>query len=195
MKIIGITGGTGAGKSAVCAELEKYGALVVDCDKIARQVVRKGEPALKEIVASFGEGILTSEGELDRRKMGSIVFSDSEKLRCLNEITHKHIFEQMRKMLGEATEEFAVLDVPLLFQCDFPIECDFTVAVTAPDDVRIKRITLRDGIDKDAAVARMSKQLSDEEYRMRADVCFENTGDEKRIKKFAKELFERVKEN
>ena len=190
MKIIGITGGTGAGKSTVCDELKNFGAEIVDCDKIARSIVRKGEPALDEIVDSFGKSILSPNGELDRKKMSGIVFSDAEKLEILNRITHKHIFDEMKKQIQNAKSEVVVLDVPLLFQCDFPFRCDVTIAVIADKEERIKRIMQRDGISREAAAARMANQLTDEEYAFFADVCFKNDGDVGKIREFVKSLFD-----
>ncbi len=185
MKIIGITGGTGAGKSSVCDELKRHGAEVVDCDKIARRVVEKGMPALAEIADVFGIDVLTDDGNLDRKKMGKIVFSDAESLEMLNRITHKHIFAEMEKQIEGSCADIVVLDVPLLFQCDFPFKCDVTVAVTANRDVRIKRIIERDGITEDEAIARMSNQLTESEYAELADICFENDGNREKICEFA----------
>lgn len=190
MKIIGITGGTGAGKSSVCHELKKHGAEIVDCDKIARKVVEKGMPALDEIVEVFGADVLTDDGNLDRRKMSKIVFSDAKSLGELNRITHKHIFAEMERQIAHSCSDVVVLDVPLLFQCDFPIKCDVTVAVTASREVRIKRIMARDGITEEEAAARMSKQMTESEYAELADICFVNDGDCERICEFAAQLCE-----
>lgn len=188
MRIIGITGGTGAGKSTVCEELKNNGATIVDCDRIAHSVVEKGKPALAEIVAFFGNDILSADGNLDRKKMSGIVFSDKEKLVTLNKITHKYIFEEMLKEISEACTEMVVLDVPLLFQCDFPFECDLTVAVVADKEERIYRIMRRDGISREAAQKRMSNQLTDDEYRSKADFYFVNDGDPEKIKEFVKKI-------
>jgi len=188
MKIIGITGGTGAGKSTVCAELRKYGAKIVDADKISKEVTEKGSSALSEIALTFGEEVLLPDESLDRKKLGSIVFSDPQKLKALNDITHKYIFEIMSREIKSANEEIVVLDVPLLFQSDFPFECDLTVAVIADKEERIKRIMARDGIEKEAVIARISNQMSDAEYKKKADICFENDGDIEKVKEFAKKL-------
>lgn len=188
MKIIGITGGTGAGKSSVCDEFKKYGAQIVDADLIARQVVKKGQPALDEIVAAFGKNVISADGELDRKKVGSIVFSDSNKLEILNKITHKYIFAEMKRQMDESIADIIVLDVPLLFQDDFPFGCDFTVAVVADKDERIRRIMKRDGISKEFAEKRVLSQLSDDDYKRLADICFENNRDYNRIKEFVKNL-------
>lgn len=189
MKIIGITGGSGAGKSTVCAELKKRGALIIDADKISREVSARGGAAFDEIVGAFGEEIL-SGGEIDRKRLGGIVFADREKLDTLNKITHKHIFAEMKRQLSGCRAAVAVLDVPLLFQDDFPIKCDLTVAVTAPHDVRIERIMRRDGIDRGAAEARLKNQISDAQYAELADMCFENNGTEERLAELADRLIE-----
>ena len=188
MKIIGITGGTGSGKSVLSAELKRLGAEVIDADQIAREVAKKGGAAFEEIVRNFGTEILDEQGEINRKALGGIVFANPEKLELLESITHKHIFEKMRKEVQTSCKDTIVLDVPLLFQCDFPIKCDMTVAVIAGDAVRIKRIMDRDNISEPAARARMKNQLTNEEYKKLADVCFKNEGDIETIKKFANKL-------
>ncbi len=188
MKIIGITGGTGSGKSALSAKLGQLGATVIDSDLISHEVSRKGGAAFDEIVTSFGEDILEKSGEIDRKKLGKIVFENPEKLELLENITHKHIFESMQQRIEGCNTNIAVLDVPLLFQCDFPFECDLTVAVIADEETRIKRIMMRDGITRDAAVARIRNQLSNDEYKALADVCFENNGEAEELEKFAELL-------
>lgn len=188
MKIIGITGGIGSGKSTLSSELKKLGAQIIDSDLISREVTQKGKPAFLEIEETFGRGVININGELERKKLGSIVFNDPEKLKKLNQITHKYIFREMEKQLNEATAPVVVLDVPLLFQCDFPIRCDLTIAVLADREVRIKRIMERDGVDRDAALLRMKRQLTDSDYRRMADVCFENNGGFDKIAEFANSL-------
>ncbi len=188
VRIVGVTGGTGAGKSVLSAELEKYGAKVIDADKISRQVTAVGGSAFDEIVNCFGKEILTTDGEIDRKALGSIVFGDSEKLELLEKITHKHIFEEMQFQLNNCNEEVVVLDVPLLFSCDFPIKCNITIAVIADPEIRLRRIMDRDGITEDAALARMKNQLSNERYQKLADICFENNNDMEKVKRFAKNI-------
>lgn len=188
MKIIGITGGIGAGKTTVCDEMKKCGAEIVDADKIARQVVQKGMPALKELEDEFGKDVLTIDGELNRKKLADMVFSDERKLKVLNSITHKYILDEMKMRVNKSESEVVVLDVPLLFQCDFPIKCDLTIAVIADSETRLQRIMKRDGVEKSEAEARMSKQLTDEEYSSLADICFNNDGDMKKIREFAKKI-------
>ncbi len=188
MKIIGITGGTGAGKSVLSKALEKCGATIVDADRISKQVSSLGGAAFDEIVSEFGKEVLKSDGTIDRRALGGIVFSDTQKLELLEKITHKHIFEEMKKQIEFCSTDVIVLDVPLLFKTDFPFKCDVTVAVIADTDVRCRRIMIRDNISEDMARARMKNQLSNEEYQRLADICFENNGDMAKIETFAKSL-------
>lgn len=188
MKIIGITGGTGAGKSSVCNEFKKCGAQIIDADKIARQVVQKGKPALEEIVCAFGKDIITPDGDLNRKKLGGIVFADSNKLNILNKITHKYIFDEMQRQINECSADILVLDVPLLFEKDFPFECDLTVAVVADREERISRIMVRDEISRKSAEERISNQMSDDKYKKFADICFENDGDISKIKDFVRKI-------
>lgn len=188
MKIIGITGGTGAGKSVLSKELERRGCKVVDADKVSRKITASDGAAFDEIIENFGKEILDDNGEINRKALGKIVFENPKKLELLNKITHKHIFDEMQRELEVCDSSIAVLDVPLLFQCDFPIKCDLTVAVTAPDELRIKRIMERDGITEDTARARMKAQLSNEEYKKLADICFENSGGLQEVRRFAEEL-------
>ncbi|MDO4744436.1 MAG: dephospho-CoA kinase [Clostridia bacterium] len=188
MKIIGITGGTGAGKSVLSGELKRRGAKVIDADLISRRITASGGAAYEEILKNFGREILGENGEIDRKLLGGIVFNNPERLELLEKITHKYIFEEMQKELDSCNEKIAVLDVPLLFQCDFPIKCDITVAVVADTDVRIARIMNRDNISKEAALSRMKNQLTNDEYTKLADVCFENNGDFEKLKEFADRL-------
>ncbi len=188
MRIIGITGTTGAGKSTVCEELRKRGADIVDADRISRDVTRKNGAAFNEIVAVFGEEILENSGEIDRKKLGAIVFGDNNKLSKLNEITHKYIYDEMRRQILNSKADIVVLDVPLLFQPEFPFECDLTVAVVSSPEMRLGRIMARDGISRDAALLRIKSQISDSEYEAKADVCLKNDGEINRITKFVDDL-------
>lgn len=192
MKIIGITGGTGAGKSTVCDELKKHGAEIVDCDVIARQVVEKGQPALTEIAEVFGKEMLLPDGSLDRKKMGALVFSNKGELDKLNGITHRYIFDEMRRIMSVSLSDVVVLDVPLLFQSDFPFNCDLTIAIVADEETRMNRIMARDGISREMAEARIANQLSNDEYANLADVCFVNDGNIQRIEEFVNRLLVEV---
>jgi len=189
MKIIGVTGGTGSGKSTLCALLGELGATVIDADKLSKKVSQKGGAAYEEIVREFGTGILDANGEIARKALGDIVFNDSEKLELLEKITHKHIFREMETAIKASTASVVVLDVPLLFQCNFPFNCDLTIATVADEKTRINRIMMRDGLSETQAKDRIRNQLSDAEYRKFADVVYENNGKQEDMMEFAKKIY------
>ena len=189
MKMIGITGGIGAGKSTVSAEFKKLGAKVVDADAISRQVTTKEGLAYKEIVQHFGESILFENGEINRKALAEIVFSDKNKLATLNEITHKHIFTKMQEEIDISTEEIVVLDVPLLFSDDFKIPCDIKIAVVADEDIRIDRVMKRDGMTYEEVEKRIKNQITNEEYMNLADIYIWNN-DLEETQKQVREIYE-----
>lgn len=174
MKVIGITGASGAGKSTVCAELSRMGAEVADADKIAHEICMRGGAAFDELSAEFGEEIIGDDGEIDRKLLGKIVFSDKERLSRLNEITHKYVYSELLRRIRECRADIMVIDIPLLFEEGSPIHYDLTVAVTADEKTRLERIVSRDGISRDAAESRMKNQMSDGEYASLADLCVRN---------------------
>ncbi len=189
MKIIGVTGGTGSGKSTLCTCFRELGATVIDADKIAKAITLKGGAAYSEIVKEFGDGILDEKGEIVRKALGDIVFNDSKKLELLEEITHKYVFREMEIAINTCKSSVVVLDVPLLFQCDFPFKCDLTVAVIADEKVRIDRIMMRDSLNETQAKDRIRNQLSEAEYRQRADRVFENNGNRDDAMEFARKIY------
>lgn len=174
MKLLGITGGIGAGKSAVTKYFADLGAEVIDADAIARKVMEKNGEAYAEVVAVFGEEILQSNGEIDRKKLASIVFSCQDKLQVLNNITHACVFHEMEKRINNSDSELICLDVPLLFSCEFPFQCDKTLAVLAPKEQRIQRVMERNNCSREDIEARMACQLTEEELRKKADICIIN---------------------
>lgn len=174
MKIIGITGGIGSGKSTVSREFESYGAEIIDADAISRSITLKNGLAYREIVDFFGTDIICSSGEIDRKKLAGIVFSDSEKLEVLNNITHKYIFEEMENRISASKNDLVILDVPLLFSSDFKIECDIKIVVVADLENRINRVIQRDNTDRISVENRINSQLSDEEMKKLADIVIEN---------------------
>ena len=189
MKILGITGGIGAGKSLVSQLFEKLGATVIDADVIARQVLEKDGGAYGKVVAAFGDGILRPDKTIDRKALAEIVFKEGEKLSLLNGIVHPAVFDAMEEQIQSAKTDLVCLDVPLLFSCDFPIACDKTLAVLAPKELRIKRVINRDNCTEEQALARMNHQLSDEEFKKRADLVVLNDGDEESLFQKVKEIY------
>jgi dephospho-CoA kinase len=155
--VIGLTGGSGTGKSTVAAALRRCGATVIDCDKLAHENMRRGGVAYAEIVVEFGDGILLPTGEIDRKALGAIVFNDADSLARLNGITHKHIVDRVKERIAEC-EGIIVIDAPLLRQVRLDSLCDKVWITDAPYETRLARITERDGITRQDAEARLKNQ-------------------------------------
>ncbi|MCI7619445.1 MAG: dephospho-CoA kinase [Firmicutes bacterium] len=180
MKVIGLTGGTGSGKSTVAAYLEKKGCIIIDADKISRDLTKPGGEALEPIRRRFGADVFFEDGSLDRKKLGGIVFSDDAKLRSLEEITTdiviKKILEKVEHLKKNGFNGTVILDAPLLFECGMKDCTDENWLVTCDLENRIQRLIDRDGISRQSILDRMTNQLSDEQKRMMADRVIENSG-------------------
>lgn len=181
MKVIGLTGGTGSGKSVVSKSLAAAGAVIVDADKIAHEIILKGEPAYQEIIEYYGTGILDGEGNIIRKKLGEIVFNDKEKLAFLNQCTHKYITAEVKRQIVEAKAEGTataiIVDAPLLLEAKLETVCDLVWVVYAEPEVRAQRVMARDGITYELAKARIANQKSWEEYKAAADAVIDNSKD------------------
>jgi len=174
--LVGLTGGIGSGKSTVARLLAERGAVVVDADAIARDVVEPGTPGFDAVVDRFGFDVIAPDGSLDRAALADIVFHDEAARLDLNAITHPLVGEEMTRRMGEAPPDaVVVLDVPLLAESTRRIY-DVVVVVEAPVDVRLDRLEGR-GVDRDDATARIAAQATDEERRAVADVVLDNGGD------------------
>ena len=179
IKVIGLCGGSGSGKGAVCSILAKFGYLTVDTDKVYRTLTDKKTKCLEALVSEFGNAILNENGTLDRRKLAGIVFLDADKLKKLNFIAHKFVLDEVRAIiLGAEGDGFSgvIVDAPLLFESGFDAECDFVVAVVADRQIRIQRIIDRDGITEEEAIRRIDSQKTDSELRALVDFVVENNG-------------------
>lgn len=176
-KIYGLTGMSGAGKSTVSDSFKKAGFFIIDCDRIAREVVRKGEPCLDKLQQLFGNGVITDDGELDRRAMGNIVFTDAEKLKLLNNTIYPYITYKVITMCENADGRFVLLDAPTLFESGIDFICDGVVSVTCDKEKSVERIMRRDNITRENAENRLSSQHDAEYYKSRSDFCIENNGD------------------
>lgn len=186
MRVIGLTGGMGAGKSTVARLLADRGAHVVDADAIAREVVEPGEPALTRIVERFGDGVLLDDGALDRAALAAIVFSDDAARADLEAITHPAIRARMQERFAghaaaeqdEAGERVVVLDHPLLVETGLAEGLEVVVVVQAPVELRVQRLAEGRGVDPDDARRRMAAQASDEERAAAATHVLRNDADE-----------------
>lgn len=181
MKVIGVTGGTGSGKSVVSKSLAEAGAVIVDADQIAHEIILKGEPAYQEIIEYYGTGILDEDGNIIRKKLGEIVFNDGEKLAFLNQCTHKYICAEVDRQIAAAkavgTATAIVLDAPLLLEAGLEQVCDGVWVVYADPEVRAQRVMARDGVTYELAKARIANQKSWEEYKQAADTVIDNSKD------------------
>lgn len=177
MRVIGLTGGSGAGKGEVSLCFISQGIKCLDTDKVSREVCLPGKPCLNELVEYFGEGILLPDGKLDRKGLASLVFGEEDREKrevkhaALNRITHRHIIDSMNEWLRErerAGDSFAVVDAPQLFESGFDRHCDYTVGVIADEEVRIRRIISRDRITRETAEKRIRSQKSNQFF---IDTC------------------------
>ena len=177
MILVGLTGGIGAGKSTVSALLAARGAVIIDADAITHEVQRAGTPVLAAIVDRFGDGVLTSEGELDRPALAEIVFNDPDELAALNAIVHPAVGAEMaQRMASEVgTDHVVVLDVPLLVESG-RADMAGTVVVDVPPDVALDRLVRLRGVPEADARARMSRQASRDERLAKADRVIDNSG-------------------
>jgi dephospho-CoA kinase len=176
---VGLTGGIGSGKSAVSSALSSYGAVVIDADAIAREVVEPGTRGLAEVVAEFGEGVLTPEGRLDRPRLGEIVFADQARLASLNAIVHPRVAERSGQLMEEALASGAkvvVYDVPLLVENGLESLYDVVVVVDAPDEVRVERVSRDRGMPRDQVRARIGAQADRGARLAAADLVVDNSG-------------------
>ncbi|WP_370150247.1 dephospho-CoA kinase [Streptacidiphilus sp. EB129] len=174
---VGLTGGIGAGKSAVSALLASYGAVVVDADLIAREVVAPGTAGLAAVVAEFGDGVLLPDGALDRPALGRIVFADPDRLAALNAIVHPLVGRRSAELeAGAGPGDVVLHDVPLLAENGLAALYDLVVVVDAAEETRLRRLVTLRGMPEDEARARMAAQASREDRLAVADLVIDNDG-------------------
>jgi dephospho-CoA kinase len=173
---IGLTGGIGSGKSTVSALLAERGAVIVDADVIAREVVERGTPGLAAVAGAFGEGVLAADGSLDRPALAAVVFADPEARRRLDGIVHPLVRARATELAAAAPEGAVVVhDVPLLVETGQAGAYDLVLVVAAEMETRVARLVRR-GLTEDDARARIAAQASDEQRRAVADVVLDNSG-------------------
>ena len=179
--LVGLTGGIATGKSLVDAMLRDLGAVIIDADILAREVVEPGEPALAEIVAEFGPGVVGSDGRLDRKALGAIVFADPERRRRLEAITHPRIRERFLQRLDVLTTQrfrgLAIFDAPVMIESGNYRNMDKLVVVIADEATQIARLMARDGIDREEALRKIRSQMPLAEKAKLADYVIDNSGD------------------
>jgi dephospho-CoA kinase len=194
--ILGLTGGIATGKSTVTAMLREQGIPVIDADQIAREVVELGKPAYEAIVRHFGKEILLPGGQIDRKKLGEIVFSDEAERQKLNAIVHPEVRRVMREE-AEAAEKngakIVFMDIPLLFESKLQHMVDKIVVVYAPAHLQLARMMERDEFEEEQAQKRLRAQLPIEQKRTDADFVIDNTGSREETEKQVIQLLGRLK--
>ena len=174
--IIGVTGSIGSGKSTVVRMFAELGAETASADEVARQVLSKGQPAVREVIQEFGNDIIDSSGEIDRKKLGGKIFSDENARASLNRITHPRIITRMEEIMDDfrkrrSREQKAVMavEIPLLFECGLENVVDVIVVAAAEQETVLSRLMSRDSVSRDAALSRIAAQLPLEDKIKRAD--------------------------
>ncbi len=179
MKIIGITGSSGAGKTTLSSILSKKANVrIMDADKVSKELVIPGNPYLKAIEDTFGKEILLEDGNLNRKKLADIIYNDDDARKKLNRLTFKYVLDEINNRIenvrNDESIDYVIIDAPLLFEADLDKVCDKVVVLVADEDLKIERICTRDGIDKETARKRLSIQKDDEYYVSRADYVIKN---------------------
>jgi len=178
--IAGLTGGIATGKSTVSSILREVGAIIIDADAIARDAVKKDLPAWHEIVRIFGKDVLLPDGEIDRARLGDIIFRDASKKEILNKIVHPHVIQKVAELIEEIGKKFpdsiVILDVPLLIEAGMDKGLEDVILVYTPEWIQIERLIERDGITEEEALLKIHSQIPIEDKKKVASVMIDNSG-------------------
>ena len=195
MKIIGLTGGIGSGKSTVSRFLAELGAVIIDADKVGHEAYKPDTEVWREVVASFGRQILTPNGDIDRKKLGEIVFDKPEALSRLNQILHPRIYDMVKAQLEEYRRQWVdvvVLEAPLLIEAGWTSLVDEVWVTVASESTMLRRLEECSGLSKQQSLARIRSQLSSEERMKHADVVINNDGDINELKSKVEKIWQRL---
>jgi len=193
MKVIGLTGGIGSGKSTVSQFLAELGAVIVDADRVGHEAFKPDTDVWREVVAAFGRQILTPNGNIDREKLGETVFANPESLLRLNQIMHPRIYEMVKAQLEEYRRQgvsVVVLEAPLLIEAGWSSLVDEVWATVAPEPTVLRRLKERPGLSEQQSLARIHSQLPSEERIKHADVVINNDADLDELRVKVKRLWQ-----
>jgi dephospho-CoA kinase len=187
---VGLTGGIAAGKSSVSAILVELGAVVIDADKLAREVVAKGTPGLERVVEAFGQEALTADGEMDRPRVGAIVFADEAKRRVLEGIIHPLVRERSAELEAAAGPgDLVVHDIPLLAESGMAEAFDAVIVVDAPPEVQVERMVRERGLSREEAESRIAAQATRGARMEVATYVIDNTGSLEELRERVEEVY------
>ena len=192
MKVIGLTGGIGAGKSTVSNILREKGCCIIDADAISHQITEKGSDTLQQLAKAFGEDILFDDGSLDRKKLAAIAFSDEKQRRKLEDLTTKRVLslidQTLQNLRRESSYDIIFIDAPLLFETGADKMTDLVWLVTAEKETRIARVMERDGATRQQVLARMSSQMGDREKERRTEEIIDNSKGKEELRRQVEQL-------
>lgn len=194
MKLIGITGPTGAGKTTALNVLAEFGGHIIDCDAVYHELLSTSEEMRRELTGRFGP-VFGPDGKLDRRKLGGQVFQDEAALADLNRITHRYVNDEVDRQIRQAKAEgrpAAAVDAIALLEGELRDKCDVTVAILAPVEVRVRRIMEREGIPEDYARTRIAAQKPETYYRENCTYALDNDSTQAAFAEKARRLFEEI---
>lgn len=195
MYLVGLTGGIASGKSFVASLLQNYGATVIDADNVAREVVLPGTTGLVQVVGAFGYEILLPSGELDRKKLGEIVFSDAEKRTELERILHPLIKKRTTELIRQQTTEIVVYAVPLLIEAKVDYPFNSIITVEAGVENQVARLVASRSISEAEARSRIDSQVSAKQRQERADFVIDNSGTKEETEKQVGIIWKQLVEN
>ena len=195
MKVIGLTGGIGSGKSTVARFLAELGAVIINADEVGHEVFQPGTGAWREVVAAFGQQIVTQDNVIDREKLGTIVFKDAKARAKLNRIMHPPIYKMVKAQIDQCRRQgvgVVVLEAPLLLEASWTSLVDEVWVTAATETTVLERLRGRTGLSESASLARIRSQLPAEERIKHADVVIDNDGNLDELKAKVKELWQKL---
>lgn len=193
MYVIGITGGIASGKSHVVDVISKMGYEVIDSDKISYELSLKGNKVYNEIINNFGEEYVLSNGEIDRKKLGRLIFNSEKDKQKLNEISHPYIIKEIKKRLKESQGSIVFLDIPLLYEAKLEYLCDKIICVYLDKTKQIERLMARDGIDYEYALKKINSQIDLQIKAKQSDYIINSYGSLEQTETITKNLIEKIK--